>query len=147
MSERERTGSKEPDHTWMTPDELAKCTRAYDVEPEDCRSPIPTRNVSNGEYLPKPQTKQQKQVEERIKELADSASKKLGISRRKFLATSGGMAAALLAMNEVYGKFFNVDPVELVEPAAAAENGLPDDLFVVDDQLHFVRGNTTITLG
>src|SRR5206468_3693004 len=105
------------------------------------------RNVSNGEYLPKPQTRQQKQVEERIKELADSTSKKLGISRRKFLASSGGMAAALLAMNEVYGKFFKVDPVELVEPAAAAENGLPDDLFVVDDQLHFVRGNTTITLG
>ncbi len=148
MSERERTGSKpESDHTWMTPEELGKCARAYDVEPEDFRSPIPTRNVSNGEYLPKPQTKQQKQVEERIKELADSASKKLGISRRKFLASSGGMAAALLAMNEVYGKFFKVDPIELVEPAAAAENGLPNDLFVVDDQLHFVRGNTTITLG
>jgi uncharacterized protein len=148
MSERERTGSKpESDHTWMTPEELGKCARAYDVEPEDFRSPIPTRNVSNGEYLPKPQTNQQKQVEERIKEMADSASKKLGISRRKFLASSGGMAAALLAMNEVYGKFFNVDPVELVEPAAAAENGLPNDLFVVDDQLHFVRGNTTITLG
>ena len=148
MPELKSTGSgPEPDHTWMTPEELAKCARAYDVEPEDFRSPIPTRNVSNGEYLPKPQTRQQKQVEERIKELADSTSKKLGISRRKFLASSGGMAAALLAMNEVYGKFFRVDPVELVEPAAAAEHGLPEDLFVVDDQLHFVRGNTNITLG
>jgi len=148
VPELKSTGSgPEPDHTWMTPEELAKCARAYDVEPEDRRSPIPTRNVSNGEYLPKPQTRQQKQVEERIKELADSTSKKLGISRRKFLASSGGMAAALLAMNEVYGKFFKVDPVELVEPAAAAEHGLPEDLFVVDDQLHFVRGNTNITLG
>ncbi len=139
-------GSREED-SWLSDEELAKCARAYDVEPEDFRSPIPTRNVSNGEYLPKPQTKQQKQVEERIKELADTSSKKLGISRRKFLASSGGMAAALLAMNEVYGKFFKVDPVELVEPAAAAENGLPEDLFVVDDQLHFVRGNTSITVG
>ena len=135
------------DQTWMTPEELAKCTRAYDVEPEEFRSPIPTQNVSNGEYLPKPQTEKQKQVEARIKELADTASKKLGISRRKFLASSGGMSAALLAMNDVYGKFFNVDPIELFEPAAHAEHGLPEDLFVVDDQLHFVRGNLTITAG
>ena len=139
-------GSRE-EASWLSDEELAKCARADDVEPEDFRSPIPTRNVSNGEYLPKPQTKQQKQVEERIKELADTSSKKLGISRRKFLASSGGMAAALLAMNEVYGKFFNVDPIELVEPAAAAKNGLPADLFVVDDQLHFVRGNLSITRG
>ena len=95
-------GSRE-EGAWLSDEELAKCARADDVEPEDFRSPIPTRNVSNGEYLPKPQTKQQKQVEERIKELADTSSKKLGISRRKFLASSGGMAAALLAMNEVYG--------------------------------------------
>jgi len=135
------------DKTWMTPEELAKCARAYDVEPEEFRSPIPTQNVSNGEYLPKPQTEKQKQVEARIKELADTASKKLGISRRKFLESSGGMAAGLLAMNSVYGKFFEVDPVELLEPEAAAGRGLPKDLFVVDDQLHFVRGNRTITVG
>src|SRR5215470_11021101 len=144
----EQTGNEpESDHTWMTPEELSKCARAYDIESEEFRSPIPTRNVSNGEYLPKPQTKQQQQVEQRIKELADTTSKKLGISRRKFLASSGGMAAALLAMNEIYGKFFDVDPIELVEPAAASERGLPRDVFVVDDQLHFVRGNTSITVG
>src|ERR1700675_4130743 len=135
------------DHTWMTPEELAKCARAYDTEPEEFRSPIPTQNVSNGEYLPKPQTEKQKQVEARIKELADTASKKLGISRRKFLASSGGMSAALLAMNDVYGKFFKVDPVEMFEPEAAAKNGLPKDLFVGDDQLHFVRGNRSTTVG
>ena len=33
---------------------------------EDKRSPIPTQVVSNEEYLPRPQTKQQKQVEELI---------------------------------------------------------------------------------
>ncbi len=144
---RETGGEWEPDHTWMTPEELAKCTRAYDAENEELRSPIPTQNVSNGEYFPKPQSKQQKQVEERIKELAETSSRKLGISRRKFLAGTGGMAAALLAMNEVYGKFFKVDPAELFESAAFAANSLPADLFVVDDQLHFVRGRTQITLG
>ncbi len=144
---KETGGEWEPDNTWMTAEELVKCARAYDAEDEEFRSPIPTRNVSNGEYLPKPQTKQQKQVEERIKELADTSSRKLGISRRKFLAGTGGMAAALLAMNEVYGKFFKVDPAELFESAAFAANSLPADLFVVDDQLHFVRGNRSITVG
>jgi hypothetical protein len=135
------------DETWMSSEELAKCARAYDAESEEFRSPIPTQNVSNGEYLPKPQTEKQKQVEAKIKELADTASKKLGISRRKFLESSGGMAAGLLSMNSVYGKFFDVDQVEMFEPAAAKGKGLPKDLFVVDDQLHFVRGNTSITVG
>lgn len=144
---KETGGYWEPDHTWMSEDELAKCQRAYDTEDDEFRSPIPTRNVSNGEYTPKPQTKQQKQVEARIKELAETSSKKLGISRRKFLAGTGGMAAALLAMNEVYGKFFNVDSAEMFEPAAFLEHAPPRDLFVVDDQLHFVRGNTSVTVG
>ena len=56
------------------------------------------------------------------------------------LASSGGLAASFLAMNEVYGNsFFKVDPVEMFEPAAAAENGPPKNLFVFDDQTHIVR--------
>ena len=82
------------DKTWMSPEELAQCSRAYDVESDESCSPIPTQNISNGEYLPKPQSEKQKQVEARVKELADSASKKLGVSRREFLASSGGMALA-----------------------------------------------------
>jgi predicted TIM-barrel fold metal-dependent hydrolase len=50
------------------------------------------------------------------------------------------MAAALLAMNEVFGRFFDVDPIEMFEPAAYAQAGTPRDLFVFDDQLHMVRG-------
>ena len=136
------------DKTWMSPEELTKCSRAFDVESEEFCSPIPTQNVSNGEYLPKPQSEKQKQVEARIKEIADDAAKKLGVSRRDFLAGSGGMAASLIAMNDVYGKFFDVDKNELFEPAAHDDGGgLPSDVFVVDDQLHFVRGNTRTTLG
>src|SRR5437899_10785780 len=90
------------------------------AETEEFRSPVPTRMVSNGEYMPIAQTEKQKRVEARIKELANSASKKLGINRRKFLVTSGGMAACFVAMNEVYGKFFDVDPVEMFELAASA---------------------------
>ena len=54
------------DKTWMSPEELAKCSRAYDVDSEDFCSPIPTQNVSNGEYLPKPQSEKQKQRGDRF---------------------------------------------------------------------------------
>jgi hypothetical protein len=96
--------------------------------------------VSNGEYMPHPQTDDQKHVEYRVKELADEAAKRLGTTRRKFLMGTGGLAASFLAMNEVYGKkLFNVRPVEMYETAAYAENGVPQDVFVFDDQTHIVR--------
>jgi uncharacterized protein len=129
----------EEDHGLLDEEQVAKCQRA-DVA-ESLRSPIPTRMISNGEYMPVPQTEKQKRVEARIEELADEASRKLGISRRSFLRSSGGTAAALLAMNEVFGRFFNVSLVELFEPAAFAAAAPPGDLFVFDDQLHFVRGS------
>jgi len=128
----------EADHGLLNEEQIAQCARAD--ETETFQSPVPTQMVSNGEYMPVPQTKSQKQMEERIKELAESASKKLGISRRRFLAGSGGMAASFLAMNEVFGRFFNVDPIEMFEPEAYAQSGTPRDLFIFDDQLHLVRG-------
>src|SRR5262249_61130674 len=93
------------------------------------------------EYMPAPQADRQKHVEGRIGELSETASKKLGMDRRRFLASTGGMAAAFLAMNEVFGRFFNVDPIEMFEPEAYAQAGTPRDLFVFDDQLHLVRGS------
>ena len=89
----------EEDHGLLDEDQVAMCERA-DIG-EALRSPVPTRMISNGEYMPAPQTAKQKQVEARIAELAERASKKLAIDRRQFLAGSGGMAAALLAINEV----------------------------------------------
>ena len=64
---------------------------------------------------------------------------RLALSRRRFLAGAGGMAASFVAMNEVFGRFFDASPIELFEPAAAAEHSPPADLFVFDDQLHMVR--------
>jgi uncharacterized protein len=104
------------------------------------RSPVPTQMISNGEFNPLPQTRQQRQVEARIKELADTTAHKLGVSRRRFLRTGSGMAAAFLAMNDVYGRIFEVSAAEAAEPAAAAERaqGLANQ-FVFDVQTHFVR--------
>ena len=73
------------------------------AETASAATPIPTQIVSNGEYLPPPQSETQKRVERRIFELADDNGKRLGLSRRQFLKTGCGMAAAFLAMNEVHG--------------------------------------------
>jgi uncharacterized protein len=136
MSKLERLpGSREED-AWLSDNQLRRCDPA---EAEPFQAPIPTRMVSNGEYMPHPQTDQQKQVEARVKEIATQASKKLGITRRQFLEGTGGLAASFLAMNEVYGASFNVSQAELFEPAAHDENGPPKDLFVLDDQTHIVR--------
>lgn len=128
----------EDDHGLLDDEQVAKCQRADVAEP---RSPVPTRMISNGEYMPAPQTQKQRNVESRLYDLAERASRRLGISRRRFLATSGGIAAALLAMNDVYGHFFAVGEEELLEPAAHAAGAPPKDLFVFDDQLHMVRGS------
>ena len=93
------------------------------TEPADraaFESPVPTQIVSNGEFNPLPQTTQQRRVEERIKEIADVIAPKLGLDRRQFLRTGSGMAAAFLAMNDVFGPLFAVDRAEAAEPGAAS---------------------------
>jgi uncharacterized protein len=134
----ETAGQNIPDDSLLSDDELARCDRADTGVP---RTAIPTQMVSNGEYLPLPQTHNQLRVEARVNELADEASRKLGVSRRSFLTSSGGMAASFIAMNEVFGSFFDVDARSLLFPEAYAEGGTPRDLFVFDDQLHMVRGS------
>ena len=100
-------------------------------------TPLPTQVVSNEEYLPLPQTKAQKQVEHRINALADQYGKKLGLSRRKFLTTTGGMAAAFIAMNDVFGDYFKVNAAEAVDFSAYKELW-PKNQFVFDVQTHHV---------
>src|SRR5919198_2565426 len=134
MSQR-RPGSREED-SWLSESQLSRLVRAE--EADTLGSPVPTQVVSNGEYFPSAQTPEQREVEARIAEIAGAAAKSLGMSRRRFLATSGGMAAAFLAMNEVFGRFFEVSPLELFAPAHA-QGGLPKDVFVFDDQLHMIR--------
>ena len=103
-------------------------------------SPIPTQVISNGEFNPPPQNAQQKQVEARIKELADTYGAKQGMDRRDFLKTSSGMAAAFLAMNSVYGNVFNVSEAEAADAAMANERAEAlRQQFIFDVQTHFVR--------
>jgi hypothetical protein len=122
---------------WLTKKELEQTLPA---ERAAFRSPVPTQIVSNGEFMPPPQTERQRELEQRIRDLADLHGGKLGMSRRRFLASSCGMAAAFVAMNSVHGSFFDVDPAEASDPEAAAERGGKlAHQFVFDDQVHFVR--------
>jgi predicted TIM-barrel fold metal-dependent hydrolase len=104
----------------------------------DSHTPVPTQIVSNEEFPPLPQTPDQKRVERRIHELADDYARRLGLSRRAFLRTSGGMAVSFLALNEVFGPAFLVDEAEAAEPAATRERW-PKKEFVFDIQTHHVK--------
>src|SRR5215207_9598394 len=111
------------------------------AETASAATPVPTQIVSNGEYLPPPQSETQKRVERRMIELAELNGKRLGLSRRQFMQTSCGMAAAFLAMNEIYGTdVFQVAAAEAREPdlTQARAQSLAGQ-FVFDVQTHFVR--------
>ena len=96
--------------------------------------------VSNGEFNPLPQSADQRKVEGRLKDIADETGRRLGLDRRQFLRTTCGMAAAFVAMNEVYGQVFKIDPAEAKEPDAAnARASSLSGQFIFDDQTHFVR--------
>ena len=103
-------------------------------------SPMPTQVVSNEEFLPRPQTERQKQVEQLITEMSEVRAKKLGLSRRAFMSTSMGMATCFLAMNKVYGKAFEVEEIESWEPDSHESKFPKSDYFIIDVQSHFTNG-------
>jgi hypothetical protein len=118
----------------------AELRRTAPAELASLASPVPTQVVSNGEFNPLPQTPDQQRVEARIIALAGELGPRHGMDRRQFLASSAGMAAAFLAMNEVFGPLFDVAPAEAADPGLATQraSGLAGQ-FIVDAQTHFVR--------
>ncbi|HUQ90068.1 MAG TPA: amidohydrolase family protein [Bryobacteraceae bacterium] len=104
-------------------------------------SPMPTQLVSNEEFIPRPQTPQQKAVEHLIREMSVERSKKLGMERRAFMASSMGLATCFLASNQVWGgNAFEVEEAESWEPEAAAEKWPKGEYFIMDVQAHFTDG-------
>ncbi len=121
---------------WLTKDELKRLKFA---DKDYSATPVPPQVVSNGEYSPMPQTQQQRAVENRILEMSESISKKMGIKRRQFLRSTSGMALAFLAMNHVYGCHFEVSEKEATDKdAAKAWKDKLANQFIFDDQLHYV---------
>src|SRR5712692_912945 len=103
-------------------------------------SPMPTQVVSNEEFTPRPQNQRQKHVEHLIGEMAERNSKKLGMDRRAFMASSMGLATCFLAANKVYGNVWDVDEEEALAPAASEEKFPKGEYFFLADQTHFTNG-------
>src|SRR5215470_15805429 len=100
----------------LTDEELA---RLMPSELLQNRTPIPTQMVSSDEYYPAPQNEKQREVEARLLAMADEIGGKQGLSRRRFFQTASGMAAAYVAMNQVYGGLFDATPAEAATPDQA----------------------------
>src|SRR6185295_16997611 len=104
-------------------------------------SPVPTQAVSNEEFIPRPQTEKQQQVEFLIGEMSELRARKLGMKRRDFMRTSMGMATCFLASNVAYGKhYWDVDNAETWEAMAYDEKWPKGEYFIIDVQAHFTNG-------
>ncbi len=103
-------------------------------------SPMPTQLVSNEEFIPRKQSKEQKHVECLIGEISVRNSKRLGMDRRAFMASPMGLATCFLASNKVFGANFDVEEAETTEAAASAEKWPKGEYFVMDVQTHFTNG-------
>jgi hypothetical protein len=66
-------------------------------------SPIPFHVGSNGEMAPPPVTEDDRRAEDAFRRLADESARRMGVSRRDFVMSACGSAAALLVINQTYG--------------------------------------------
>lgn len=107
-------------------------------------SPVPTQVVSNEEFTPRPQTKKQKQIEALSMEWGERNAKKLGMTRRQYMASSMGIATCFLAANCVHGtNAWEVSEEEQFDPDAVEAKltgGKKGKYFIMDVQAHFSNG-------
>ncbi len=109
------------------------------IEEPPLASPIPFRTGSNGEFVPREATERDHRAEAAYRRLVDDNSRKLGVSRRKFIESSCGTAAALFVINQVYGcgDNYKVNAESTIDAGAACQ-ALAGDQFIFDVQTHHV---------
>ncbi|HEX8701283.1 MAG TPA: hypothetical protein VF815_20830 [Myxococcaceae bacterium] len=95
------------------------------------RLPVKLDSTTNGEYWPRPVPAALEQVRQQVLTQSEADSRRMGISRRDYLASTCGAAAVFLAMNQLgcTGGRFQV-PDEARHDRAAADaamggNGYP----------------------
>jgi hypothetical protein len=104
-------------------------------------SPIPFHHGSNGELVPRPPGPRERAMEARFRELVDDRSRRLGISRRDFVESMAGTAAALLVIQQVGcggDGGYAIDGGATFDADQACEE-LSGDQFVFDVQTHHVN--------
>ncbi|MBB5987547.1 amidohydrolase family protein [Sphingobium lignivorans] len=116
------------------------------AETSEPRTPLPVRMVASEEYLPIAQTPQQREAEARLYDMVEAIAPRLGMSRRDFLRTTAGMAAAFAALNATFGGLFAVGEAEAATPEAADERSRAlAGQFIMDMHTHFLRDDTRLT--
>ena len=126
----------------LSDDELK---RLLPAETHAFPGPLPTQIVSSDEYHPTPQSPAQRQVEARVKALGNELARRQGVSRRTFFTTAAGMAAAFVAMNDVYGPLFDVSRAEAQDKDKANDRAKTlSGQFIMDTHTHFLRDDTKI---
>ena len=115
----------------------------YDLDPEGKRLPIKIDTTSNGEHIPVPLTEAERIANRHAKRRVGEIARKLGKTRRKFLISSAGAAATLLAFNEANAKtgarggFFDI-PKDAAFDDQLAQATVGGDEFIFDIQNHCV---------
>jgi hypothetical protein len=119
---------------------------ARDIEP---RLPFDFGPCSNGEFDPQPLTPVAREAIRRAHDASERHARRLGMSRRDFLASVCGAATTLLALNACSaeatratkhrrpGSSFTVPPTASTDPDVARA-ALAGDDFVFDVQTHFL---------
>jgi hypothetical protein len=116
---------------------------------EEPRLPIELGPVSNGEHIPFPTTEVTTETARRMRLLADANAPRRGMSRREFLHSSCGAAAALVVLAACHGESrrsrgaepggtFSVPSSATTDPAHAREV-LGGDEFIFDVQTHLLE--------
>ena len=126
----------------LDPEELSQVLPA---ETHSYPSPVPTQSVSSDEFMPATADLAQRRVEARMKELGGELARQQGMTAALLPDARPGMAAAFLAMNEVYGSLYEVSRAEAQTPEMAKERAKAlSKQFVMDCHTHFLRDDTRI---
>ncbi len=116
----------------------------HGADPEGLKLPIKLDSTSNGEYAPRPISRAAAQANSAAHAFASQAARKLGASRRAFLASSRGAAGTLFAMNAAFaqsgctGGSYRI-PADAPYDDALAASVLSGDEFIFDVQNHHVN--------
>ncbi len=116
----------------------------YRHDPDGTRLPIKLDSTTNGEFAPIPLARVHRYAKALAFEASERNARRLGLTRRAFLASACGAATTLLAMNAAYaaagrrGGSFELEPESALE-MQVARTELDKGEFVFDVQGHFVN--------
>ena len=121
------------------------------IDPDGSRLPIKLDTTSNGEFVPVPLSPANHAANRLAHEAAERNSKRLNLSKRRFLVSACGAASTLLSFNAANaaagraGGWFALPPeAALDQQLARVQVGPAKEEFIFDVQGHFVdtpKGN------